>query len=118
MNATKRISPGELSVGMYVTVLGWKEKEMVSKSAFVGVSKTMYEESSWVGNVLKIEAINLPFIVTNELEMIESRPTIDTRKATLMELDLDFVKAKGFELSNVKEQPPALTRGETENNNL
>ncbi len=58
--------------------------------------QTVHRDRSWCGSVLKIEAIQLPFIVVShphETYLYSSNTKLDTRQVKLMELTPEYVKA-------------------------
>lgn len=74
----KNISPGELEVGMKITIL----------SCSMG-------DRSWYGNVLEIKVINLPYIIVDDLGVYGHKGIdLDTRIKTLMELSEEYIDAK------------------------
>ena len=104
MNTTTGlISAGELKVGQYVTVLNWKPKEILTEQSteeYVDknpmeqmLSKVMNlsQDRSLCGDVLAIEAIDLPFIVVQRLNSPVAKGSIDTRFCVLKELSKDYV---------------------------
>jgi len=100
MNDTKPnkiISPGELSVGQNVTVLNWLPRvhEEIGYENFAPtLIKTTHVDHSYEGDVLNIKAIDLPFIIVEEARKYKMGPfKLDTRRANLMELSEDYVKA-------------------------
>lgn len=87
------ISPGELSVGQYVTVLENKQFETLSEDSLDTVQTTTIVDRSGMGEVLLVIAINLPYIVVERCSDLNFRYTIDTRRSILMELNKDYIQA-------------------------
>lgn len=89
----KQISPAELAIGMYVTVL---ENEPWVHESFLHESRTITTiDRSGVGDVLTILAIELPFVVVRkEVQTGKGYITsMDTRRTIFMELKQDYVDA-------------------------
>jgi len=87
------ISPGELSVGQYVTVLENKQFETLSEDSLDTVQTATIVDRSGMGEVLLVIAINLPYIVVERCSDLNFRYTIDTRRSILMELNKDYIQA-------------------------
>jgi hypothetical protein len=87
------ISPGELSVGQYVTVLENKPIETLSEDSLDIVQTVVRMDRSGMGEVLLIVAINLPYIVVERCSDLNFRYTIDTRRSILMELSKEYIEA-------------------------
>lgn len=87
------ISPGELSVGQYVTVLENKPFETLSEDSLDTVQTTTIVDRSGMGEVLLVIAINLPYVVVERCSDLNFRYTIDTRRSILMELNKDYIQA-------------------------
>jgi hypothetical protein len=90
------ISPGELSVGQYVTVLENKPFETFSEDLLGTVQTATTIDRSGMGEVLLVIAINLPYIVVercSNLNSINTRRSIDTRRSILMELSKEYIEA-------------------------
>ncbi len=94
---TKILSPGELAVGQLITILEWLPRE-TSPDPFGGLFgsalvATQSRDRSWCGDVLKVEAVDLPYIVVKE-SYDNARPfKIDTREARLMECSKAYIDA-------------------------
>lgn len=109
---SKILSPGELAVGMFVTVHNHAPytKEHVSDGGlFSGptVVTTKTHDRSWYGDVLTIKAIDLPYIVfqaENNCPTDKHISTLDTRRTTLMELSDEYVLALHPYLKNKIEE--------------
>lgn len=90
------VSPGELKVGMNVTVMSWKQREGLDFDGF-GVKTITYTDRSYVGDVLRVEAIDLPFIVVTTSShsiLLRGVPIkLDTREVLLKELADAYVEA-------------------------
>ncbi len=95
----KQISPAELAKGQNVTVLQWVPWDAeVQEDGFLGGTKTITrQDHSWCGDVLHVEAVQLPYVIVshpNEKSLYGDRPTrLDTRRAVLMELSAEYVAA-------------------------
>jgi hypothetical protein len=87
------ISPGELSVGQYVTVLENKSFETLSEDSLDIVQTVTRIDRSGMGEVLLILAINLPYIVVERRSNLNFRYTVDTRRTILMELSKEYIEA-------------------------
>lgn len=87
------ISPGELSVGQYVTVLENKSFETLSEDSLDIVQTVTRIDRSGMGEVLLILAINLPYIVVERCSNLNFRYTVDTRRTILMELSKEYIEA-------------------------
>lgn len=88
------ISPGELTIGMYITVFEWnkEEKSGLQESenmlaALLGKAK----DKRFCGEVLKIKAVQLPYVAVEYYGQILS---LDSRDCKFMELNEEYVKAK------------------------
>lgn len=108
---SKILSPGELEVGMFVTVHNRAPytKEHVSDEGFGGLTvvTTKTHDRSWYGDVLTVKAIDLPYIVfqaENNCPTDTHTSTLDTRRTTLMELSDDYVIARHPHLKNKIEE--------------
>lgn len=99
MSDQKLISPGELSVGQFVTIYEWLPIDVPADpfgGLFGGATvATKHQDHSWCGDVLKVEAVDLPYVVVSHPnDRIFSHNTkLDTRQVKLMELSGDYVKA-------------------------
>ena len=87
------ISPGELSVGQYVTVLENKSFETLSEDSLDIVQTVVKMDRSGMGEVLLVVAINLPYIVVERCSNLNFRYTVDTRRTILMELSKEYIEA-------------------------
>jgi len=99
MNPNKIISPGELSVGQSVTIYEWLPRD-VPPDPFSGLfggatTATKHRDRSWCGDVLKVEAVDLPYVVVSHPNQsyYDSNTKLDTREVKLMELSAEYVKA-------------------------
>lgn len=88
------ISSGELSIGMFVTIHHWHERECASSLFSPAATETKtYVDHSWCGDVLEVIAIALPYIrVKFAKGYIVNETTLDTRQLELMELPEEFVR--------------------------
>ena len=94
------LTPGELSVGMFITVLENKPyqsenivgNEMLGETSVKTISR---QDNSYKGDILEVVAINLPYIVVKWYwaDNENKAKTIDTRRSTFMELSDEFVLA-------------------------
>lgn len=90
----KIISPGELTIGMHVTVFQWNKEEKpgfqeTENMLLALLGKT--NDKRYCGEVLQIKAVQLPYLA---IEVLGHITTLDTRDCQLMELGEDYVKAK------------------------
>lgn len=98
---TKQISPAELAVGMYITVLNPAVNTRQINPMFDGGFSTEIQtitntDRSGMGKVLKVLAVELPYVVLLEEHKHECgkfTSSYDTREHTFMELNSDYVKA-------------------------
>lgn len=95
------LSPGEMSVGQIVTVFENKPYENEETSLFGDtVQKTKRQDRSGYGSVLRIQAIDLPYVVCLYLDDNiygqEFKVTFDTRRTSFKELNLEFAKEKAL----------------------
>lgn len=92
---TKQISPAELGKGMNITILNWKPREITTGGLFTESTVTTIEDRSWCGDVLCVEAVQLPYVIVSHVMagVGETNTKLDTREVSLMELNLDYVKA-------------------------
>lgn len=109
----KILSPAEMAVGMFVTVLENKPfiREEPEGGMFGGgpVHTIATVDRSGMGEVHTVLAIELPFVVVRrESDYEHSRFThsYDTRRTTFMELKPDYVKALIPKLALAKEATP------------
>lgn len=90
------ISPGELAVGMFVTVLDNKpyERQEAGNSVLSEsqVIVTVNVDRSGMGNVHTVLAVDLPYVAMRR-EDSSFVHSYDTRRTTLMELSAEYVKA-------------------------
>jgi hypothetical protein len=94
------ISPGEITVGMVLTVLEW-EPIIREPDGIFTTTRTEVRDNSWKGDILDVEAVQLPFIVVRERGGCPTRGiTLDTRRVTLMELTPEFIAAKEGKAKN------------------
>jgi hypothetical protein len=90
------ISPGELTVGMQVTVHSWNPRDVPRFDLIGGATTVTHVDTSYCGDVLTVEALSLPYVV---LRAFSHRPSpydvfrLDTRRANLMELSQEYVMA-------------------------
>jgi len=92
------ISPGELQIGLWVTVHHWEW--LVSPVDISGNTICKIRgDGSWVGALLQVSAISLPFVVVIQHtpgrngETFKNTIQLDTRQAILHELGPEFVKS-------------------------
>ena len=87
------VSIGELSVGMNIAIHSWKPIT-VPKLTEVGlVAVDIAPSKNLNGLPMKVIAINLPFIVCNDLSGSNKPLLLDTRDINLMEVTEDYIKA-------------------------
>ena len=82
------LSIGELTRGMYVTVLDWHTYEHTDGGV---IFKTIMDRS-YCGDVLEVMAVDLPYIVV-KMDKYKSTTTLDTRRVSFKELSEEYVKA-------------------------
>jgi hypothetical protein len=93
--STKLITPGELAVGQFVTVLEW-EPIVHEPDGMFTTTKTVYRDNSYKGDVLKVAAIDLPFLIVDrqsKYEFERNAIKLDTRRVSLMELSPEYINA-------------------------
>lgn len=93
------LSPGEITVGMTITVLEWTpvvhEPDAFSALMTGVTTATTHRDNSWCGDVLDVEAVQLPYLIVREGDGVLGHGfKIDTRRAKLMELSPEYVAAK------------------------
>ena len=97
MSDQKIISPGELAIGMFVTVYEWIPWDAPSFEGGLlgGTTMVKHTDHSWCGDVLKVEAIQLPYVVVSlpNQGWLSSNVRLDTRRVNLMELTPEYVEA-------------------------
>ena len=94
----KVLSPGEMSVGMFVTVLENKPfiHEPLFPSEFIETKTIVNEDRSGMGDIHTILAIEIPYIVVRREGKYECSRfvyNVDTRRTTLMECSREYVEA-------------------------
>jgi hypothetical protein len=95
---TKQLSPGEISAGMFVTVIENKpfENQVMPLFGEGSVQTMTHRDRSGYGEVLSVLAVELPYVVVRS-ESIHAHSRynykVDTRRTTLMELSNDYVSA-------------------------
>ena len=91
----KQISPGELAVGQYITVLEWNPTTSETSDGFFGTRVVTHTSQLWCGEVLQVTAVDLPYIVakkcSDHLSLTPAR--LDIRCCKLMELSPEYVEA-------------------------
>ena len=87
----------DISVGAFVTVLSWPTREVPVYSGpfdYVGTGTRTQEDHSYVGEVLRVVSVALPFVVVDRVgSNLVPRVTLDTRRAELQALPMEFVLA-------------------------
>jgi hypothetical protein len=83
---------------MFVTVHEHKPKQEIVNGEFGAQTLVETENISHKGDVMKIAAVQLPYVVVVHYSPYAQNPescrgTIDTRKTTLMELENDYITA-------------------------
>lgn len=98
------VTPGEISKGMLVTVLEHKPYENEVPSLFGDtVQKVKNQDRSGYGEVLRVEAVQLPYVIVRYLKcsILKDTPIrYDTRRTTFMELSEDYLAANGIKLTS------------------
>lgn len=104
---SKAISPGELSPGMFVTVLANLPYERQEMSLLSGDVQTIVSnDRSGMGNVHTVLAVELPYVVLRREGGYSFTDSYDTRRTILMELTPEYVRAmhpklvKGLQVEN------------------
>jgi hypothetical protein len=94
------LSPGEISKGMFVTVFEHKPYESEIPSLFGDtVQKVKNQDRSGYGEVLRVEAVQLPYVIVRYLKcsILKDKPIrYDTRRTTFMELNDDYLEVHGI----------------------
>ncbi len=90
--SNKQISPAELAPGQFITVLSHAPEESESEDNFGNIRVIQKQEKSFIGDVLTVLAVDLPFVAVKE-QKYNSKYALDTRKTILMELSPEYVKA-------------------------
>lgn len=95
------ITPGELAKDQLITILFAVPKEIaLPTDDFLGVKTLSVADKSLQGDVLKIRATQLPYIVVDRMKTATVSDdyvkgvTLDTRDYTFIELSKEFVEAK------------------------
>jgi hypothetical protein len=93
------IEADDLKVGMIITVLkGAEIKTQESSGAWSLGTKTVTRESEQCkGEVLRVEAIDLPYVVVSRIEYsskIFGKISFDVRETKFMELSNDYIESK------------------------
>ncbi len=95
----------DLEVGMHVTVLRLKPREVpvVNPLDFLsgdgGVATRVHEDHSWYGDVLTVKAVDFPYVIVDgELSYMKGI-TLDMRQVELMKLTPEYIRAKNKELT-------------------
>ncbi len=94
--SNKAISPGELAIGLFVTVVENKPFIENSPSMFGETQTITHTDRSGMGDIHTILAIDLPYIVVRrEYENTSQNFNykIDTRRTVLMELSKEYTEA-------------------------
>lgn len=91
------LSPGEVSLGQYITVLAWTPLESVHGGLFTEVQVLTRQDRSYCGSVLIVKAVQLPYVGVQEICQLSKKPKdwvirLDTRQCTLMELSPEYVE--------------------------
>jgi len=75
------LAPDDISVGKYITIMEWKS----------------HEDYSYMGDVLLVKAVSLPFVVVDYLirggYVVLSGIRLDVRRVDFMALSPDYVMA-------------------------
>ena len=99
------MAPDDFAVGIYVTVLSWKPREVETMGSFVGASlgegwkapeTRVVQNRSFVGELLRIDAVDLPFVAVDAIRGFMGRPyasVLDTRECELKRLSPAMVRA-------------------------
>lgn len=95
----------DLKAGLYVTVLEWKPREVPDLRGGLGfgglgVTYRTVQDNSWVGDVLRVEAVDLPFVVARayypRTRTWDKAPfKLDIRRLVLRLLSPEYLEAMG-----------------------
>ena len=82
---------GAIKAGMYITILEWHKFKVTDFNTGKEVER---QDQSYVGDTLKIKAVDLPFLIVERVD----RPApysinLDLRKLEIKELSDEFVAA-------------------------
>ena len=87
----------DLKAGDFVTVLEWKPREVPVWSdhdSWQQVGTRTVQDTSWKGEVLTVDAVDLPYVVVHEARSRQPRAiALDTRRVTLKLLSPQYVNA-------------------------
>ena len=88
------ITPGELEVGQVLTILKWKPRDVVHASMLFPTTTHTIQDTSYVGDVFTVKAIDLPFVILSRGKDPHNLGpiTLNTDLVTLKELSPEFVK--------------------------
>ena len=84
---------------MSITILEWApvvhEPDAFSAEITGITTATTHQDHSWCGDVLDVEAVQLPYVIVRERDShLSSSIRLDTRRVKLMELTPEYVAAK------------------------
>ncbi len=94
-----QLAPDDIQVGMYVTIFGGpavNEPAQTGPLGNVTVEARTYEDKSYQGKVLRVKAIDLPFIVIEhscESHVYASPTAVNFSKFKFKKLSDEYVKA-------------------------
>lgn len=87
------ITKGEIAKGHFVTVLKWLPREFPAVR-MLGFDGGTHVDRSWVGDVLEVMAVDLPFIVVEHRSASGYNPIqLNMDELVLKELSPEFVAA-------------------------
>jgi hypothetical protein len=96
------LTPGEIAKGQYITVLKWKKRD-IQAMPLLGVAGGEYTDRSYVGNVLQVLSVDLPFVLVARLTehyKPNERLQLDTRELFLKELSAEFAETAIGEMAD------------------
>ena len=86
----------DLKAGDHVTVLEWKPRDVpvFADNSWLEVGTRTAHDTSWVGDVLEVVAVDLPFVAArNRLSRLSDVIRLDVRRLTLRKLSAAYVDA-------------------------
>lgn len=97
------ITPGDLTVGDYITIESWVPQDRNVEIATDGnpfapptLTTVRETDGSWCGEAFEVVSISLPFVVLHHHSKYQHdrfNRTFDTRKLRFMELPEEYVRA-------------------------
>lgn len=97
------MAPDDFAVGMYVTILSWKPREVEHFPAMAGLFDSGQEprtrvvkNTSNVGKLLRVTGVDLPFVAVECIAGFIGKPhftVLDTRECEVKRLAEAFIQA-------------------------